>query len=367
MLEFIRKHSNSIVVKIFLTILALTFVLFFGVSDVIRRLTGKDYVVKAGNCKISPAMLKNEKIKRISATPNRAADTDDKELTMSVMHQLIWESIIKQFSKDFGIAVSDETVKRYIGGMTLFRDKNGCFDAGMLRGFLQKINVSEAAFLESSRRDIREAMIRASFLYVSTAAGSEGFVQANLEKRIVSLVRLTPSSFSIRETPSEEVLKEFHAANPDLFATQEIRSFRVLELSESSVAQNVTVSEEEIREAYEVSAEKEERSFDDMKRGLADNLKQEKVQSEINDLTRRIEDALMAGEDIAETAKQFNLKVMTFKKVKADGKDEKSRPALKNLSYGDDVIAIAFSIDEGTDSSFSEALDNKKNKVYWSV
>jgi hypothetical protein len=61
MLEFIRRHSQSIIVKAFLTILALTFVLFFGISDVIRRFIGKDYVVKIGSTKISPMELKIEK------------------------------------------------------------------------------------------------------------------------------------------------------------------------------------------------------------------------------------------------------------------------------------------------------------------
>ncbi|MDR1334562.1 MAG: SurA N-terminal domain-containing protein, partial [Holosporaceae bacterium] len=49
MLEFIRKHSQSMVVKIFLSFLALSFVLFFGITTVIQKLRGKDYVVKIGN------------------------------------------------------------------------------------------------------------------------------------------------------------------------------------------------------------------------------------------------------------------------------------------------------------------------------
>ncbi|MDR1561197.1 MAG: SurA N-terminal domain-containing protein, partial [Holosporaceae bacterium] len=53
MLELIRRHSNSIIVKFFLTVLALTFIFCFGISDVIRKIVGKDYIVKIGNVKIS--------------------------------------------------------------------------------------------------------------------------------------------------------------------------------------------------------------------------------------------------------------------------------------------------------------------------
>ena len=64
MLEFIRKHSSSLGVKIFLTVLALTFVFWFGISDIIRKVTGKDYIVKIGNIKISPERFKHEKAKK---------------------------------------------------------------------------------------------------------------------------------------------------------------------------------------------------------------------------------------------------------------------------------------------------------------
>ncbi|MDR0632090.1 MAG: SurA N-terminal domain-containing protein [Holosporaceae bacterium] len=364
MLAFIRRHSNSIIVRIFLTLLALTFVLFFGISDVIRRLAGKDYVVKIGNVKINPFDLKNEKARRLGMLRGRVKDVNEKDLTANVLHQLIWENIVDQASREYGIIVSDETMKKYISGMSVFRDKEGRFNANMLRGFLQRIQVPEAMFLEASKKDIKNALIKAPFAYISVVGELDQFVRANLEKRKLSIVELRPSSFDISEIPTKEMLEEFYSNNPDLFTIEETRSFRILELGESLIEENIQIPEEEIKDAYDRSAEKEDRSYDNMKKELEANLKQEKIQSEINEVTRQIEDALMAGDDVAEVAKKFHLNVVAIESVSSDNKNERSNEVIK-LPYKDDVLAVAFSIDEGTDSSFSEALDEEKNKVYW--
>jgi hypothetical protein len=74
----------------------------------------------------------------------------------------------------------------------------------------------------------------------------------------------------------------------------------------------------------------------------------------------------MAGEDVAEVAKKYNLSVVAVEDVNSHNKNAESKEAIK-APYKDDVLSIAFSIDEGTDSSFSEALDAQKEKVYWLV
>ena len=65
MLELIRKYSKSIVVKVFLTVLAASFLFFFAFPIIADKLMGKDYVVKIANMKISPQVFKYEKNKKL--------------------------------------------------------------------------------------------------------------------------------------------------------------------------------------------------------------------------------------------------------------------------------------------------------------
>ncbi|MDR2781126.1 MAG: SurA N-terminal domain-containing protein [Holosporaceae bacterium] len=364
MLEFIRRHSQSLVVKIFLSFLAFSFVLFFGISTIIQKLAGKDYVVKIGKVKISPYDLKSEKARRIGMLRSRMIDIDEKDMTANILHQLIWENIVDQAALEYGIIISDETMKRYISGMSMFRDKDGRFNANLLRGFLQQIQMPEAMFLESSKKDIKNALIKTPFVYISVTPELEYFTQANLERRNVTLVELRPNSFKITEKPTQEMLEEFFNSNPDLFTVDETRSFRVLELTESSLEGNIQVTEDDIRDAYDHSPEKDNSSYENMKKELEADLRQEKLQSEANEITRQIEDALMAGDDVNEVAKKFNLNITVVEDVNTNNKSEKSDDVVK-LPYKNDVLSIAFSVDEGADSSFSEAIDAKGNRLYW--
>ena len=95
MLELIRKYANSIVVKIFLTILAGSFFLFFGFSYIVDRIKGRDYVIKIANTKISPQAFKIERMKKLEMlqriSPNKV---DDSQVTAGIVHQLVWDNII---------------------------------------------------------------------------------------------------------------------------------------------------------------------------------------------------------------------------------------------------------------------------------
>ncbi|MDR1375261.1 MAG: SurA N-terminal domain-containing protein [Holosporaceae bacterium] len=366
MLEFIRRHSSSIGVKIFLTILALTFVFCFGLPDVIRKLSGKDYLVKIGKVRISPAAFKQERAKKINMLKSSNRNIDEKSLTSGILHQIIWENIIDLASRDFGFIVSDGTMKEYIGGMHMFRDERGRFNASLLRNLLYKLQIPEQMFLELSKKEIKSALIKAALKYVAITNEIDLYTSAHLEKRKLSLVELNPASFEVKEKPSVDKLMEFYRNNSDLFMVEEFRSFQILELSELSVEKDIVLAEEDLKEAYEYAPERKERTYEEMKTELSVNLKQEKLHSRINEITRQIEDTLMAGESVENVAKKFNLRVTKVENVNGQNKNAKSQEVLK-VSHKNDIISIAFSIDEGTDSSFSEGQDDKEKRIFWLV
>jgi hypothetical protein len=258
--------------------------------------------------------------------------------------------------------VSEDTIKKYISGMYIFRDKEGHFNAEMLRKFLHSIQVPEPMFIEFSRKDIKNGLIKSPFRYVSVHSELEYYVKANLEKRALAIVELRPDSFIIHDEPANQELETFFSENSELFMVDEARSFRILEFAESKIEKGIKIAEEEIKETYEISPEKETRTYNEMKAEIEADLKQEKIQSEINEKTRQIEDALMAGENIEEVAKKFDLNLIAASNVTASDGDN-----ILKVKYKKDVLTIAFSTEEGADSSFSEVADEKGNKLLWLV
>ena len=366
MLEFIRKHANSTTFKIFLGVLASTFVFCFGIFDIIRRITGHDYIVKIGSVKITPTMFAMEKSKKLNMLRSHEKNIDEKTEINNILHQIIWENVIDQTASEFGFSISEETIKKYIAGMGLFRDKEGNFNVGMLRNFLHNINVSEAMFIEFSGKDIKNALIKAPFKYISVYKSLDKFIQSNLEKRTLGFLEIDPSSLVISEKPSKEDLEEFYNNNQELFYVNETRDFTVIELFEDDIAKTITISEDEKKEYYETSPEREDRTYAEMEKEIIDEIKQNKLQNEIDDKTRQIEDALIAGENIDEVIKKFNLHVMRIKNASAStlNKDSSSSAASK---YKTDIHTVAFSTEEGSDSSFAESINEKQKKFLWLV
>lgn len=366
MLEFIRKSASSTTFKILAGVLACTFIFCFGMYDVIRRWTGKDYVVKIGNAKITPVMFSMEKAKKLNMLRSHEKNIDEKAEINNILHQIIWENVIDQASADFGFRVSENTIKKYIAGMGIFRDKEGRFNAGMLRHFLQNINVSEPMFIEFSGKDIKNALIKAPFKYVSVYRSLDYHVKSNLEKRTLSVVEINLDSIKINEKPTQSELEDFYAENQDLFMVDESRNFSVVILYEDNVAKNISVSEEEKKEFYETSPEREDRTYDEMKDEIVAEITQNKLQNEIDEKTRLIEDALMAGENIDEVIKKFHLDAMRITDATALDKTGKAKSNIKQKYY-EDILTVAFSTDEGSDSSFAEAIDEKGRRLLWLV
>lgn len=364
MLELIRKYSKSIVVKIFLTILAGSFLFFFAFPIIADKLMGKDYVVKIAGVKISPQVFKYEKNKKLGAIKRRSDSIDDKEISNKILHQIIWENVISLAAKDFGVIVSDSTMYSHISNMDVFRTSDGHFNATNLRKFLRAIEMSESEFLDSSRREIKSHIIQFPFRYIALADEFKYYLKINTEKRRLKFFEIDPSSFRITENPTDEDLEEFYNDNSDKFEVPEKRSFSVLILSMDEIGKNTEISQEEIVEGAQefygddFSEDKLEKfkSTDEFKR-----LKQEKTAAVAEEITRQVEDDLVSGSTVKEVAAKFNLKILELTKLTLDETDKVKLPFKK------DVMTVAFGLDEGEVGNFNEAENADKSLVQWLV
>jgi hypothetical protein len=369
MLEFIRKYSNSPIVKAFLAVLALTFMFCFGLSDIIKKYTGKDYVVKIGNIKISAPAFELEKARKLGMRRGYNGSDDEKAETTKVLHQIIWETIVDLATADMGFLVSDEAVKRYIGSLSMFRDKDGRFSAEMLRYFIQKIGLNEQMFVEFSRKDVKNSLLKAPFYSVSFKGELDCYVNAALEKRTLTLLELKPSSFNPPEAPSTAMLQEFHEKNPELFTAGEKRSFSILEMPLSNLEKNITISEEDKRHYYDTNCDQDSRSYEDSVKEIEIELRQEALRREEDAFIRNVEDIIMSGANLEEVSKNFDLKVVAVDKVELSDEDRKNAALEKGSpgSYRQDALNVAFSTEEGGNSSFMEGIGDSGERVIWMV
>lgn len=364
MLELIRKYSKSIVVKIFLTILAGSFFLFFGFSYVVNKLAGKDYVVKIADVKIHPQVFKYEKEKKLNAIKRRYGETDDKELSSTILRQIIWENVISLAAKDFGIIVSDSTVFNHISNMDEFRTKDGYFSATNLRRFLQIVGMTEEEFLQSQRREIKSQIIKYPFRYVSLGDEFKYYSKIEAEKRSLKFFEINPALFTITERPTDEELEEFYNDNSEKFEIPEKRSFDILILAMDRVEKNTEIPQEDIIErARDVYGDDyTEKSLEEfVKTEEFKSFKQERVAEAAEEITRQVQDDLVSGSTIEEITTKYGLRSLNVKNVKLSDVDEIPLPFKK------DVMTVAFGSDENEVGDFNEAEDSGKKLVQWLV
>ncbi len=365
MLELIRKYSKSIVVKIFLTILAGSFLFFFAFPIIADKLMGKDYVVKISNIKISPQIFKYEKSKKLRAIKRRLkSDESEKELSGKILHQIIWENVINLAAKDFGVIVSDSTMYSHISNMDVFRTDDGRFNATNLRRFLRALDISEEEFLQSSKREIKSHIIQFPFRYISLMDEFNYYSKINTEKRNLKFLEIDPKSFKIKESPTDEDLEEFYNDNSEKFEVPERRSFDVLILSLERIEKGISIPQEEIveraRDLYgEDYTEKSLKTF--METEEFKSFKQERVAEAAEEITRQIEDDLVSGSTVEEVVEKYKLRSINVKNVTLDETDQIGLPFKK------DVMTVAFGADEREVGDFNEAEDANKKLVQWMV
>ncbi len=364
MLELIRKYSRSIVVKVLLTILAASFFLFFGFSFVVDKLTGRDYVVKIANKKMSPQAFKYEKDKRLNAINKRFENLDTKELSNKIFYQMIWENVISLAADDFGIIVSDPTLYNHISNMDEFRTKDGRFNIANLRRFIQALGMSEGEFLDFYKREIKSHIIQFPFRYISLMDEFNYYLKIKTEKRSIKFLEIDPLSFRITETPTKESLEQFYIDNSEKFEIPEKRSFDVLVLSMDKVEKNIQILQEEIieraRDFYgDDYTEKSLEKF--MKTEEFVSFKQERISEAAEEITRQVQDDLVSGSTVEEVVSKYGLSSLNVKNVAFDESNKIALPFKK------DVMTVAFGSDEKEVGDFNEAEDSNKKLVQWLV
>lgn len=361
MLSFIRKHSGSVFVKVFLCLIAFTFLFFFGMSDVIRKCTGKDYVIKVGDFKIGPNLLKYEYLKRCERFRNLGI-SDENTMLGIVINQIIDEQLIDQISKNSGISVSEKLIKNYMRSVPEFMDtKTGQFNKAAVRNFMASMHMPEKTFIDFIRRNIEQTVLLAPISCVSTMPAMSYYVAGNLEKRTIKYAFIPEDIFSSNENFIDKDLKCFFNDNKDKFMEPETRDFSVLIIDESNVEQTIKVSEEDIKQEYNESGETE--NFNIVHDKLKNTLQSRKLKAELKKLKMSIEDDFVAGIPVSDMVKQYNLRTVQFKNVTRNQTFNSSM----DLPFINEAMSEVFQLKACREGSFVEGLDKNNKKVHWIV
>jgi peptidyl-prolyl cis-trans isomerase D len=258
MLQAMRGRAATWVTRILFSLLVVSF-LGWGITDYIRPAApGTQTALTVGERKLNGTEVQRLLGPQLDQMRAMFGGIDREQakrfgLVDQALDQLIARLVVDQESARLGLLISDDLLRQTIQSNPAFLSARGQFDRARFVAVLAQAGYSEASFLAQLRGDLSRAA-----LTIAVAAGAqvpdaviERLLTFRLEQRVAEFIYLAPDTAPIPPTPTEEAVLAFYKENPQRFTAPERRSGTVLVLDTAAVAEQVQVSDKDLRAAFE--------------------------------------------------------------------------------------------------------------------
>ncbi len=257
MLDAIRKRSGSIVVKVLLMLLVLSFGAW-GVGDYITGNVSNANVASVGDREISQQRFNREMQREVNRLRNMLGDAIDIEtvrnlgLQDQVLGRMIRTELFNAAADDNGIVASNEQVSAMVQAMPAFQGVTGGFDKQQFLQAIAGAGYGEQGFIALVRDEMRRAQVLGSVQAGSNVpnAVTDMIFAYRGETRTAEVSLISDDAFVDVATPNDEEVAAFHNENQNLFMAPEYRALTFIHLNAADLTGNIAVGEDELFEAY---------------------------------------------------------------------------------------------------------------------
>lgn len=256
MLETMRNASKGWLAIILIVLLIGSFGIW-GVQDMIR-MEGTPKLATVGNQDVSPERFQREfatYLRNLQRQQNVELSTTEAKalgLDREALNQMLNRLALVQKAKDLGLNASQnqalDLLKKNIG------DGRGGINYQALQQILQESQLNQDELMQMIEGDmLRQQMLQTFLMGVDLPRGLEGALQRfRLERRVAEYVLIDPSRAGEIKTPDDATLRKYYDAHADTrYAAPEYRAITFLTVRTDDVASRITVTEDEIKRAYE--------------------------------------------------------------------------------------------------------------------
>ena len=302
LLEAIRKRTGSIVVKVLLGLLILSFGLW-GIGDYVGGVSTARSVADIGDVEISPAEFQNEVRRELNRYRMVLGDrfTFEQAETLgivdAVLRKLISQTLFHLGAEGLDVTVGDDEVRKRITGDEAFQGAVGGFDRARMLSALQTMGLSEDQYIALVRDQVARDQ-----LVGSVAAGArvpdrlaERIFRHRKERRVAETVLIADAAVTGLPEPDPAALEQYHRDHATRYTAPEFRALTVIRLDAADLAEEIAVSDTELREAFEAR----EDEFNTPERRAV-----EQMIFEDEETARRAREQLLRGRAFAAVARE---------------------------------------------------------------
>ncbi len=256
MLQSMRQHATSWVVKILFGLLILSFGLW-GINDIFLGERDPTVATVDGN-KIPLSQLNDavkQEMERFQPIFGGTLDSQQAKqlgLVDQALERLIDRAVFNKAAGDLGLAVGDQMVLRHIQSEPAFRNALGQFDRANFQQVLMANNLNEERYVALLRRDLATRQL-AGVVGIDAPVPSvltESLHRYREESRIADIVAVPANDSATPAPPDEATLADYYKANSDRFMAPEYRTLSYVAIDPAAIAEEVAIDEDRLRSEY---------------------------------------------------------------------------------------------------------------------
>lgn len=253
----------------------------------------------------------HERLRNMLKDNFNSAMLDNPEMRLAVLEGLIQQKIMHREAEDIGLTVLDSRLASEIQSISAFHDENGKFSYQRYEELLRRQQMTPVIFEGRVGAEILQQQLLEPLSNSAMVADTmvQTVIRLSEVKRVIDQVEIAPDQYLSEVNPDEAAIKAYYDQYQAEFLLPERVRIEYLVLSLNDLAQQETVSSEEVRNYYEDHqsdyGQPEERQASHILIAVTDSSEDEKAEAK-----RKAEDILAQvtqdPEKFAELAKEFS-------------------------------------------------------------
>ncbi len=310
MLQSFRDNTQSILVKIIIGFIIVTFALF-GVDSLIGLTTAPNAPVTVNGIDISERQIADGiefQRRQLLAQMGENADPsmlDDNLLRGAVVQNLIEQELLKQNAASQGLRVSDQFLDSAILTTREFQ-VDGQFDRNQFEALLRNVGMTPLMYRDYLRNETVIGQGRNALLATAFVLPAEVERITRLDRQTRSFKYLEVDINTVLESIAvdDAAIDDYYQQNSDKFRSEEQVSLSYVELNRQDISTTITVDEAELRSQYDRMIEtyegEEAREAAHILVAVDEQRTEEEALQQVQELVKKID----AGESFADVARQ---------------------------------------------------------------
>lgn len=306
MLQDIRENAQGTIAKIIVGLLIVSLSIW-GMDAIIGGFTGEPEVATVNGEDITEReflrVVQMESQRRLSAmeTPDPSLLNED-QIRKDVLDSLIREQVLIQDADAQGLALNDADIDALITQMPQFQ-VDGQFNRDRFVAAVRNMGMGVTEFREAMRKQYVLNQIRAGIIQSAVVADENAaqLLRIQNQTRSFRVLNIPASAVADSVSVTEADVEEFYQQNTGAFQQPEQVDAAYITLSLGALAENIEISDEELQAYYEQRAA----DLASEERRASHILIEEG--SEADETMATIQQRLEAGESFADLAKEYSI------------------------------------------------------------